>query len=212
MRAMKSVLIVTRMGYIEGVFTSFRALANSRGATRINIEGEYEPYTETELKDIAVNGKTFTYFGKKCRISTIMEKIEKYVVFKYEDEFGFHYMEMDKLPGEGPTYMEPISFRGKINPNCTPGAITRQPFSEDGKSACVLNSKFVPVAGWWPDKGDVLEWKERARVYRALKELERKGEDLKLEKAIEPLREVYERLSPSRRSTFIAQVVYLLTK
>lgn len=32
MRAMKSVLIVTRMGYIEGVFTSFRALANSRGA------------------------------------------------------------------------------------------------------------------------------------------------------------------------------------
>ena len=62
---MKSVLIVTRMGYIEGVFTSFRALANSRGATRINIE--YEPYTE--LKDIAVNGQTFTYFGKKCRIS-----------------------------------------------------------------------------------------------------------------------------------------------
>lgn len=55
------------MGYIEGVFTSFRALANSRGATRINIE--YEPYTETELKDIAVNGQTFTYFGKKCRIS-----------------------------------------------------------------------------------------------------------------------------------------------
>lgn len=52
MRAMKSVLIVTRMGYIEGVFTSFRALANSRGATRINIEGEYEPYTETELKAI----------------------------------------------------------------------------------------------------------------------------------------------------------------
>ncbi len=67
---MKSVLIVTRMGYIEGgVFTSFRALANSRGATRINIEGEYEPYTEPELMDITANGKTFTYFGKKCRIS-----------------------------------------------------------------------------------------------------------------------------------------------
>ena len=32
-----------------------------------------------------------------------MKKIEKYVVFKYEDEFGFHYMKMDKLPGEGPT-------------------------------------------------------------------------------------------------------------
>lgn len=90
-----------------------------------------------------------------------MEKIEEYVVFKYEDEFGFHYMIMDKLPGEGPTYMEPISFGKKINPNCTPGAITRQPFSEDGKSAYVLNSKFVPVAGWWPDKGDVLEWQER---------------------------------------------------
>ena len=141
-----------------------------------------------------------------------MENIEKYVVFQYEDEFGFRYMVMDKLPREGPTYMESISFRRKINPNCTPGAITRQPFSEDGKSAYVLNSKFVPVAGWWPDKGDVLEWKERARVYRALKERERKGEDLKLEKAIEPLREVYKRLSPSRRSTFIAQVVYLLTK
>lgn len=54
-----------------------------------------------------------------------MKKIEKYVVFKYEDEFGFHYMKMDKLPGEGPTYMEPISFEKKINPNCTPGASTR---------------------------------------------------------------------------------------
>ena len=153
-----------------------------------------------------------------------MEKIEEYVVFKYEDEFGFHYMIMDKLPGEGPTYMEPISFGKKINPNCTPGAITRQPFSEDGKSAYVLNSKFVPVAGWWPDKGDVLEWQERTRVYRAIKELERKGpgftepsrnwrgKDLKLEKAIEPIREAYNRLSPSRRSMFIAQVIYLLTK
>ena len=28
-----------------------------------------------------------------------MKKIEKYVVFKYEDEFGFHYMKIDKLPG-----------------------------------------------------------------------------------------------------------------
>ena len=142
-----------------------------------------------------------------------MEKIEKYVVFKYEDEFGFHYMEIDKLPGEGPTYMEPISFEKKINPNCTPGAITQQPFSEDGKSAYVLSSKFVPVSGWWNDKAEVREWQERTRVYKALKELKRKGEDLKLEKAIEPLREVYARVNPSRRrSIFIAQVVYLLTK
>lgn len=65
MRTVKSVLIVTRMGYVEGVFTSFRALANSQGAPRINIEGEYE----SELKDIAANGQTFTYFGEKCRIS-----------------------------------------------------------------------------------------------------------------------------------------------
>lgn len=157
MRTVKSVLIVTRMGYVEGVFTSFRALANSQGATRINIEGEYESYTEPELMDITANGKTFTYFGKNLKQITIMEKIEKYVVFKYEDEFGFHYIEMDKLPGEGPTYMEPISFEKKINPNCTPGAITRQPFSEDGKSACVLSSKFVPVSGWWNDKAEVRE-------------------------------------------------------
>lgn len=133
-----------------------------------------------------------------------MEKIEKYVVFKYEDEFGFHYMVMDKLPGEGPTNMEPISFEKKINPNCTPGAITQQPFSEDGKSAYVLSSKFVPVSGWWNDKAEVREWQERTRVYKALKELKRK--------AIEPLREVYARVNPSRRSIFIAQVVYLLTK
>lgn len=122
MRTVKSVLIVTRMGYVEGVFTSFRALANSQGA------------------------------------------------------------------------------------------ITQQPFSEDGKSACVLSSKFVPVSGWWNDKAEVREWQERTRVYKALKELKRKGEDLKLEKAIEPLREVYARVNPSRRSIFIAQVVYLLTK
>lgn len=139
-----------------------------------------------------------------------MEKIEEYVVFKYEDEFGFHYMIMDKLPGEGPTYMEPISFGKKINPNCTPGAITRQPFSEDGKSAYVLNSKFVPVAGWWPDKGDVLEWQERPGFTEPSRNW--KGKDLKLEKAIEPIREAYNRLSPSRRSMFIAQVICLLTK
>lgn len=113
-------------------------------------------------------------------------------------------MKMDKLPGEGPTYMEPISFEKKINPNCTPGAITQQPFSEDGKSAYVLRSKFVPVSGWWNDKAEVREWQERTRVYKALKELKRK--------AIEPLREVYARVNPSRRSIFIAQVVYLLTK
>lgn len=65
MRTVKSVLIVTRMGYVEGVFTSFRALANSQGATRINVEGEHE----SDLKDIAANGQTFTYFGEKCRIS-----------------------------------------------------------------------------------------------------------------------------------------------
>lgn len=156
-----------------------------------------------------------------------MKKIEKYVVFKCEDEFGFHYMKMDKLPGEGPTYMEPISFEKKINPNCTPGAITQQPFSEDGKSAYVLSSKFVPVSGWWTDKVDVMEWQEKTRAYRAtkapkrqeralayrvIKALEGNGEELKLEKAIEPLREVYARVNPSRRSIFIAQVVYLLTK
>ena len=54
--------------------------------------------------------------SKNLKHITIMEKIEEYVVFKYEDEFGFHYMIMDKLPGEGPTYMEPISFGKKINP------------------------------------------------------------------------------------------------
>ena len=69
MRTIKSVLLITRMGSVEGVFTSFRALANSPGATRINIEGEYESYTESELKDIAANGQTFTFYGEKCRIS-----------------------------------------------------------------------------------------------------------------------------------------------
>ena len=48
--------------------------------------------------------------SKNLKHITIMKKIEEYVVFKYEDEFGFHYMIMDKLPGEGPIYMEPISF------------------------------------------------------------------------------------------------------
>lgn len=33
-----------------------------------------------------------------------MKKIEKYVVFKYEDEAGFHYMVMDELPGKGHVY------------------------------------------------------------------------------------------------------------
>lgn len=87
---------------------------------------------------------------RKALKHIVMEKTEKYVVFKYEDEFGFHYMMMDELPREEPTHPETLPFEKKINPNCTPGAITRQPFSEDGK--------FVPVAGWRPNRGDVLEW------------------------------------------------------
>ena len=52
-----------------------------------------------------------------------MKKIEKYVVFKYEDEFGFHYMVIDKLPGEEPTYMEPTpSEKKKINPQLYSGS------------------------------------------------------------------------------------------
>lgn len=51
-----------------------------------------------------------------------MENIEKYVVFQYEDEFEFHYMVMDKLPGEGPTYMESISFRGEDQPQLYSGS------------------------------------------------------------------------------------------
>ena len=99
-----------------------------------------------------------------------MKKIKKYVVFKYEDEFGFHYMVMDKLPGETlssekmigpvgfyyamrgglpgeePTHPETLSFKKKITPNCTPGAITRQQFSVDGKSAYVPALNSSP---WW---------------------------------------------------------------
>lgn len=39
MGAIKSVLlIVTRTGYVEGVFTSLRALANSRGALGLTLK------------------------------------------------------------------------------------------------------------------------------------------------------------------------------
>lgn len=111
---------------------------------------------------------------RKALKSIDMKKIKKYVVFKYEDVSGFHYMIMDKLPGEDPTHPETLSFKEKINPSCTLGAITRQQFSGDGKSAYVPSSKFVTVVGWWPDNGDILEWRERTRVYRATKELEKK--------------------------------------
>ena len=85
--------------------------------------------------------------SKNLKHITIMEKIEKYVVFKYEDEFGFHYMIMDKLPGEGPTYMEPISFGKKINPNCTPGAITRQSFSGGRQIGLCAQLQICPRGG-----------------------------------------------------------------
>lgn len=58
MRTIKSVIIVTNAGQVEGVFTSFRALSQSNGVSHINIEGVYETYTETELKDIFCNGQT----------------------------------------------------------------------------------------------------------------------------------------------------------
>lgn len=68
MRTIKSVIIVTNAGQVEGVFTSFRALSQSNGVSHINIEGVYETYTETELKDIFAMGKHFQYFGMKCKI------------------------------------------------------------------------------------------------------------------------------------------------
>lgn len=74
-----------------------------------------------------------------------MEKIEEYVVFKYEDEFGFHYMKMASFPGRD-------------------------------------------LHTWSPSRSG------------------------RREKAIDPIREAYNRLSPSRRSMFIAQVIYLLIK
>lgn len=165
---------------------------------------------------------------RKTIKSIDMKKIKKYVVFKYEDVSGFHYMVMDKLPGEKPTHLEPISsgekinpigfhyrmsgelpgeepthpetltFKEKINSNDTPGAITRQQFSGDGKSAYVPSSKFVTVVGWWPDNEDILEWREKAQAYKATKAPERKGGDPKLEKVIEPTREADNHLSPSR--------------
>jgi hypothetical protein len=64
----QSVIIVTNAGQVEGVFTSFRALSQSNGVSHINIEGVYETYTETELKDIFAMGKHFQYFGMKCKI------------------------------------------------------------------------------------------------------------------------------------------------
>lgn len=39
MRTIKSVIIVTNVGQVEGVFTSFRALSQSNGVSHINIEG-----------------------------------------------------------------------------------------------------------------------------------------------------------------------------
>lgn len=51
-------IIVTNAGQVEGVFTSFRALSQSNGVSHINIEGVYETYTETELKDIFAMGNT----------------------------------------------------------------------------------------------------------------------------------------------------------
>lgn len=65
MRTIKSVIIVTNAGQVEGVFTSFRALSQSNGVSHINIEGVYETYTE--LKDIFAMGKHFQYFGMKCQ-------------------------------------------------------------------------------------------------------------------------------------------------
>lgn len=54
----------------EGIETILDRLGlkSAKLLTRINIEGEYESYTETDLKDIAVSGQTFIYFGEKCRI------------------------------------------------------------------------------------------------------------------------------------------------
>lgn len=49
-----------------------------------------------------------------------MKKIEKYVVFKSEDEFGFHYMVIDKLPGEEPTHPETLTFKKKTSSSRKP--------------------------------------------------------------------------------------------
>lgn len=78
-----------------------------------------------------------------------MEKIEKYVVFKYEDEFGFHYMKMDKLPGEGPTHTEPSRSRRRSTPTVPrePSLNSRFQRTENPPMCSAPNSSLWRVGG-----------------------------------------------------------------
>lgn len=67
MRAMKSVLIVTRMGYIEGVFTSFRALANSRGGVYIHGSHLVREEDQPQLYS-GSHHSTAVFVGRKIRL------------------------------------------------------------------------------------------------------------------------------------------------
>ena len=81
------------------------------------------------------------------------------------------------------------------------------------KAKAIIMSGNVFVNGNREDKAGTTFDEEKAQIEikgHTLPYVSRGG--LKLEKAIEPLREVYARVNPSRRSIFIAQVVYLLTK
>ena len=81
------------------------------------------------------------------------------------------------------------------------------------KAKAIIMSGNVFVNGNREDKAGTTFDEEKAQIEikgHTLPYVSRGG--LKLEKAIEPLREVYARVNPSRRSIFIAQAVYLLTK
>ena len=81
------------------------------------------------------------------------------------------------------------------------------------KAKAIIMSGNVFVNGNREDKAGTTFDEEKAQIEikgHTLPYVSRGG--LKLEKAIEPLREVYARVNPSRRSIFIAQGVYLLTK
>lgn len=148
--------------------------------------------------------------SKNLKPITIMEKIEEYAVFKYEDEFGFHYMIMDKLPG-GDLHTWSPSRSGRRS---TPTVLRELSLVSHFRRTANRLMCSTPNSSPWRVGGQTRETFWSGRKGPGFTEPSRnwKGKDLKLEKAIEPIREAYNRLSPSRRSMFIAQVIYLLIK
>lgn len=139
-----------------------------------------------------------------------MVKETKYLVFMYQDSQGYNYLRLDNRED---TKGVEVLYGKKMN-CCSVGVIVAHEMEtqEDGRLATsVHNARQSYASGYWQDKAQVMEWKERNRQFQAMRE-GKKPNPVNLETELKHIREVYRNLPATQRSAFLTQITYTIIK